>query len=331
MNKEGKVKNVSSFFNWQDVSTVLSVISLAFLLWLFVKSEDEYSINYDIPIEIRNLPSSFILNEEVPKTAKIQIKGQGRSLFKTLLLKRFFPEFKLVLDLERISEEYSFVLNDYFDKYPQKVVIPPSFDISFVEVVNPSSIYISLDEFKEKEVYVKTNMYVKPKLGYTLVGNPEINPEFITITGSRSTVERIEYVTINPDSILDVDENINISFPLGPPLGQVLEYSHKKITYSQTIQKIGERIISEIPVKVLNQDNNMRIFASPQTVSLTVVGGNEFISGLEPSEIEASIDFNNWSESVQFYEIKINAPKDVIDWMDLSPMNIELIATQINN
>ena len=75
----------------------------------------------------------------------------------------------------------------------------------------------------------------------------------------------------------------------------------------------------------------MRIFASPQTVSLTVVGGNEFISRLEPSEIEAIVDFNNWSEGMQFYEIKVNTPKDVIDWMDLSPMNIELIATQINN
>ena len=70
MNKEGKIKNVSSFFNWQDISTALSVTFLAFLLWLFVKSENEYNINYDIPIEIRNLPSSFVLNEEVPKTAK---------------------------------------------------------------------------------------------------------------------------------------------------------------------------------------------------------------------------------------------------------------------
>ena len=46
----------------------------------------------------------------------------------------------------------------------------------------------------------------------------------------------------------------------------------------------------------------MRIFASPQTVSLTVVGGNEFISRLEPSEIAASVEFNNWSEGMQFYD-----------------------------
>ena len=331
MNKEGKIKNVSSFFNWQDISTALSVTFLAFLLWIFVKSEDEYNIYYDIPIEIRNLPSSFVLNEEVPKTARIQIKGQGRSLFKTLLLKRFFPEFKLVLDLERISEEYSFVLNDYFDQYPQKVVIPPSFDISFVEVIHPSLIYISLDEYKEKEVYVKSDIYIKPSLGYVLVGDPVINPKYIKITGSRNIVENIEYVNISPDSILNIDEDINISLPLIPPSGKVLEYSHEKIIFSQSVQKIEERIISEIPVKVLNQDNKLRVFASPQTVSLTVVGGNEFISNLEPSAIEASVDFHSWSEDVQFYEIEINAPEGVIDWMDLSPMNIELIVTQINN
>ena len=47
----------------------------------------------------------------------------------------------------------------------------------------------------------------------------------------------------------------------------------------------GERLFGTdgIRGKVLNQDSNMRIFASPQTVSLTVVGGNEFISRLEPT------------------------------------------------
>ena len=331
MNKEGSIKNISPFFTWHNISTVLSVTFLAFLLWLFVKSEDEYNINSDIPIEIRNLPSSFVLNEEVPKIAKVRIRGQGRSLFKAFLLKRFFPEFKLVLDLERISEEYNFVLNEYFDRYPQKVVIPPSFDISFIEVVHPSSIRINLDEYKEKEVYVKSNIYVKPKLGYVLVGKPLIKPEYINITGARNLVENINYVATNYDSILDVEKNINTFFPLNPPDGQVLEYSHKKIIYKQNIQEISERIISEIPIKVLNQDTQMRIFASPQTVSLTVVGGEEFISNLEPSMIEAIVDFNNWSESKQFYEIKIKTPDDVLDWMDLSPMNIELVVTLKNN
>ena len=86
MNKEEVTKNFSSFFTLQNISRVLSTVFLAFLLWLFVKSEDEYIISSDIPLDIRNLPENFILSEEVPKNAKVQIKGQGRSLFKAFLL-----------------------------------------------------------------------------------------------------------------------------------------------------------------------------------------------------------------------------------------------------
>ena len=94
---------------------------------------------------------------------------------------------------------------------------------------------------------------------------------------------------------------------------------------------ISERIISEIPVKILNPDSTKRIFSSPQTVSLTVIGGVEFISRIEPAEIEVSIDFNSWNKEKQFYEIRVKTQSDVLDWMDLSPKSIELLVTQKNN
>ena len=82
-----------------------------------------------MPIEARNLPARHALTEEVPKYAKVNLRGAGRALFKTIILKKFISDFKLVLDLERISEEYDFILNDYFERYPQKVVIPSNFEV----------------------------------------------------------------------------------------------------------------------------------------------------------------------------------------------------------
>ena len=75
----------------------------------------------------------------------------------------------------------------------------------------------------------------------------------------------------------------------------------------------------------------MRIFTSPQTVSLTVIGGSDFIANMKPIEIEVSVDFKNWDSNQQLYELDVKVPKDVIGWMDLSPKNIELLVTQINN
>ena len=186
MGKGYNLNNFKSFFSLQKIGIRLGAISLASLLWIFVISENIYLIVVDMPVEARNLPARHALKEEVPESAKVRLRGTGRSLFKTILLSRFIPGFKLVLDLERISEEYDFILNDYFERYPQKVSIPSNFDVSYVEVIYPKSIHISLDEYKEKTVLVLPKVQIITAPGFALVGKPMISPNVVKIAGSRN-------------------------------------------------------------------------------------------------------------------------------------------------
>ena len=281
-----------------------------------------------MPIEARNLPARHALTEEVPKNAKVRLRGAGRSLFKTIILKNFISDFKLVLDLERISEEYDFILNDYFERYPQKIVIPSSFEVDYVEVVYPNAIHISLDEYKEKTVNVISNIYLNPAPGYTLVGKPIIEPEKIKIAGSKNIVELINLVKTEADTFNNLTNDFSISIPLNSIRDQLIEYTPKTVLINQEIQSISERIISEIPVQIINENDALQVFVSPQTVSLTVIGGTDYIASLKPNDIYISVDFNNWKSQKQFYELQVNVPKDVMKWMDLSPRNIELIVTR---
>ena len=284
-----------------------------------------------MPIEARNLPARHALTEEVPKNAKVRLRGAGRALFKTIILKSFIPDFKLVLDLERISEEYDFILNDYFERYPQKVVIPSNFEVDYVEVVYPNAVHISLDEYKEKIVNVISNIYLVPAPGYTLVGEPIIDPEKIKIAGSKNIVQLINSVKTESDTINNLTKDISVSVQLNSVRDQLIEYTPKIVNLNQKIQSISERIISEIPVQVINQNNTLQVFVSPQTVSLTVIGGTDYIASLEPNDISISVDFINWKPQKQFYELQVYVPNDVIKWMDLSPRNIELIVTKKSN
>ena len=281
-----------------------------------------------MPIEARNLPARHALTEEVPKNAKVRLKGAGRYLFKTIILKNFISDFKLVLDLERISEEYDFILNDYFERYPQKIVIPSSFEVDYVEVVYPNAIHISLDEYKEKTVNVISNIYLDPAPGYTLVGKPIIEPEKIKIAGSKNIVELINFVKPEADTFNNLTNDFSISVPLNSIRDQLIEYTPKTVLINQKIESISERIISEIPVQIINENHALQVFVSPQTVSLTVIGGTDYIASLKPNDIYISVDFNNWKSQKQFYELQVNVPKDVMKWMDLSPRNIELIVTR---
>jgi len=314
-------KPIESLFG-QKLSLLTGAFGLALLLWIFVVSENEYTLILDLPIEARNLNVQKAHKKEVPPTASVRLRGTGRDLFKSFLLKNY-AGFKLVLDLEGISQEYEFILNEYFEKYPQKVVLPLNYNLSFVEVIHPNRINISLDEYSVKKVPVVSNLHINPAPGFILVGQPIIVPLEIEIAGPKKELALINHVETIYDTI-----NGLISLYKGyteiQSLGRLIEYSSNSIEITLDIQDISERIIADIPVKVINVPDKFRVFPSPQTVSLTIVGGVRRIASLIPEDIKVIIDFNNWNHQKQFYEPKVIIPNNILDWRDISPKNLEI-------
>lgn len=306
----------------QKLSLLIGALGLALLLWIFVVSQNEYTIILDLPIEARNLNVQKAHKEEVPPSASVRLRGTGRDLFKSFLLKNF-GGFKLVLDLEGISKEYEFVLNDYFEKFPQKVVLPLNYNLSFVEVVYPNRIKISLDDYSSKSVPIISNLHIKPAPGFLLVGDQIIRPEKIDIAGPKKDLALINHIETIYDTI-----NGLTSFYSGEiktqSLGRLIKYSTNYVEISLDIQNISERIIADVPVIVVNIPDKIRVFPSPQTVSLTVIGGVNQISNLNPTDIKVIVDFDDWSHLKQFYEPKVSIPKNLLDWRDISPKNVEI-------
>lgn len=300
----------------------LASFGLSLLLWVFVVSENEYTMILDLPIEARNLSEQKAYKKEVPSFASVKLKGTGRDLFKSFLLKKF-AGFKLVLDLEGISQEYEFDLNDYFEKYPKKVVLPLNYNLSFVEVVYPNRITISLDEYQVKSVYVLSNIVVVPDPGYILVGEPEIFPKEVEIAGPKEELKLIEYIETVYDTINGITMPHKGDIFL-KSYGRLIKLSQNKIKLDLDIQAISEMIIADIPVIVINIPENIRVFPSPQTVSLTVVGGINKITSVKPEDIKVVIDFNKWNRQIQFYEPEVIIPDDLLSWKDLSPKNLEI-------
>jgi len=300
----------------------LGAFSLATILWLFVISGDQYTMVIDFPIEARNLNAQKTYLKEVPNYASVMLKGKGRDLFKAFILQKY-AGFKLVLDLEGISQEYEFFLNDYFEKNPRKVVLPSSYKLSFVEVVYPNRIKISLDEIMKKTVPVSSNLLISLKDGYTQVGLIIFNPDSVSIVGPKAELDRINDINTIEDTLTDLTFAFNSELNLILP-NRLINCSHTEVQYYLDIQQISERIIVDIPVKVINKVKGIRVFPSPQTVSLTVIGGAIQISRIKSNDIVVNVDFNSWSIEKNFYEPQVSFPFDILDWRDLSPRTIEL-------
>ena len=315
-----KIDFFTSFF--KNIAFPVGAFLLAMLLWLFVVSGDQYTMMLDLPIEARNLNSQKTYLEEVPGYASVILKGKGRDLFKSYILQNY-SDIKLVLDLDGISQEYEFILNDYFEKNPRKVVIPPSHNVSFIEVVYPNRINIRLDEIMEKKVPIISNIRSLVKDGYLQIGNTQFEPDSLIIIGPKVELNKINEVHTAKDTLFNLSKSIRGTIDLISQ-NRLIKFPLRKINYFLDVQQISERIIVDIPVNVINKVRGIRVFPSPQTVSLTVVGGVNQIADIEPNDISVIVDFKSWKLEKNFYIPKIAVPFDILNWKDLSPRTIEL-------
>ena len=222
-----------NFFNlfFKNIFFPIGAFLLAVLLWLFVISGNEYTMMLDVPIEARNLNSQKTYLEEVPSHASVILKGEGRDLFKSYLLQKY-SDFKLVLDLDGISQEYEFILNEYFEKNPQKVVIPSSYNVSFVEVVYPNRIKISLDEIMQKKVPIISNILAFVKDGYVQIGETKFSPDSLTLVGPRVELDKINEMHTIKDTLFDLSSTLKGKIDLIKK-SRLIKYSLDKVSFSK--------------------------------------------------------------------------------------------------
>ena len=297
---------------------------IACVFWFFIKSEETYTVNLDIPLVARNLQEQKTYREEVPESIFITLKGTVRSFIWLRVFKNFYNnDFKAVIDLSSITDEYNFELDSYYKDNTEKIVLPTSLDLEFVEVLNPRNIQIKLQRYLVKKVPVESQILVFTEAGYIALEG-QFSPDSISIGGPEEAVNAIEFLQTEKDTLLNLISSVENEWVVLAP-SKLVSYDPKKVSGFINVQPISETIVTGIPVQLINKPNDVNVFVNPATVSLTIVGGLEQIADILPEDINVIIDFDYWNSDKQFYSPSIKLPEYLIEWKDLSPNNLEIL------
>jgi len=316
--------------NTNQIKRLLYSFVIAFIFWFFIKSEDTYSVTTSIPLVARNLQEQKTYKEEVPESIIVSLKGSGRAFIWLRFFDNFYEDYKAVIDLSSIADEYNFELDQYYKNNPEKIVLPTSLDLEFVEVISPRNIKINLDQYLVKKVPIMSEIMVTTSAGYIQVGEV-FSPDSISIGGPQEIVDTIDFVKTQKDTLVDLVSSVESEFLIINP-DRVVDFDPKKVKGFINIQPISETIVTGIPVKLINKPNDINVFVNPATVSLTIVGGLDQIAKIGSSDIEVLINFEkSWSPDKQFYSPEVKIPDSILEWKDLSPNNLEiLVIKEIN-
>ena len=297
---------------------------IAFVFWFFIKSEDSYLVTQKIPLVARNLQEQKTYKEEVPDYIVVTMRGSGRSFIWLTFFENFYDDYKAILDLSSIADEYNFDLNSYYRQNPTKIVLPSSLDLEFIEVVSPRNIVINLDQYLVKKVPIRSQLFISTEAGYVKVGDPLFLPDSINIGGPQEIVDGIKFVNTEKDTFLNLNVSIENELSIINP-NKLVDFDPKKVQGYIDIQPISETIITSIPVNLINKPNDVEVFVNPSTVSLTIIGGLNQVANTLPEEILVTIDFREWKPDKQFYSPKIDIPGNLFKWENLSPNNLEIL------
>ncbi|MFH1759824.1 MAG: CdaR family protein [bacterium] len=263
---------------------------LAVLLWLHITTENIFTKDISVPLEIINVPENLRIANRVPDTAVVSVTAQGKDLisfkFSDAVIyihaqdaKYGEYEYEIKHDLENIS-----FLNF------QKVAVK--------RIKSPNKITVVFDSKYKRTVLIKPDISVNLIKDYTMVGNISAKPESVTVLGPRSVVSAIDNIPTKNVVLDGVKKDTSFYvFLKKPEVGSIM-LSPNKIRVSFQVEKMQKQVISNIAVQLINAPKGSRLGLTPPTVSILIAGAYSRVEKVSanPSMISAVIDYNRFFE-----------------------------------
>ncbi len=261
----------------RQLQTKLLMLVMAFLIWLFVRTDQETTVVLTLPVQVQMdfLPDHVILEEPLSQVS-VTFEGRGRSLLNFALFSG--GEYRLVPES---PEERSHTVST------SNLVLEGDPDITVLNI-SPALLRLRLDERIEREVPIELRARVLPAEDFLLTGPVDWQPRRVRVSGARSFVDTLsavstEAVTMNKIK-RDPDRRLRLESPFE---GAVL--SRPEVLVTAPVEKRVRKTIENVQLVVSNLPDSLEVF--PMSLNLVLEAGEQQLEGIRAEDIRAELDY----------------------------------------
>ncbi len=312
--------------NWKNsqfhknYKTIIASVLLAFLLWFMVKMNKVYEYSLDIPIHYINIDSDKIF--KYPQFQQVRVGFVGKGLD---LLRLPFYHLEYQIDLS------GFPMHTELDlaAHPEYVKFPGELQVSVKSVIRPRMLTIELDQKVERKLPVKVVYRIQTPPGYLLAG-VQPDPDSVLVIGPAAYFREAREMFTVKKEFPPRERPFTVEFPIQKPEKFYTEIHPEKVRVRFDIQRLAERLISDVPVEVVNVPRNMRVIPLPSTAAIYVKGGEKLLAELTPDDFKIRIDFRrDWHPGTRTVKADIITQADIL-YVESRPSRFELIVQKVN-
>lgn len=308
-----------SIKNNKKLHVFLLFLILAFVFWMLIKLSVTYTSSVEINLSYTDVPKNKMLQTEPKSKVKVTLNAVGFTL-----LKYKFSKKEVEVSLKNIKKKSSttyYLLSANVLKSVDK-----SFAKSVVTDIDPDTLYFELGKSISKKVKVESDVSIQYKTGYHLSGELEIEPAYITISGPKSQVDSIIYVTTKELKLTNVYDTISTKAAiLMNDKFSKLSYSETEVSVNGKVEKFTERTL-EVDVKVNNVPKAYRISTFPSKVKVVFQIGLSDFNKINEKDFEVVCDYRLIeSDAIDYLIPKIKSKPNFVGSVKIIPNKIEFL------
>lgn len=298
----------------KTIKPLIGSILVSLMLWFMVTTSKEYTTQINIPLKISRVAFGKTLMEPIPNNINIEIKGSGQSIIALYLYDAQFT-----LALPEINKSQTIQLSQYLNFLD----IPARLGLNVTKIIEPSSLDLKVDNFKRTLKPVRFAGKLIPEPGYVLL-DTIYSQDSLTVSGPETLIDNINFISTQPIVYNEKKYPFQDVNSIQSPDSELVFINPKEISVEFDIQRIVERVVYEVPIKIKNVPKKLTVESMPSSFSLRIKGGEKIVEKLEVTEIIAEIDYaSQYKPEREEYAVSIKVPKN-ISWLESSPKTFKL-------
>ncbi|MFH0922102.1 MAG: hypothetical protein V1913_17290 [Fibrobacterota bacterium] len=302
-------------FLLQGLSLRLIAFLCALLLWIYVTLNKKYDAILDVPLRLANIPEALAPAGPLPGVAKVVVAGRGRQL---LMLKYAAAELRLDCSAARRGPQTFPLTRDNVELYGAGAA-------SVVHIKSPESVTVLFDARVNKEVTVVAVLDASPAGGRILVGEPEVLPAAVVLSGPRCNTAAIDTLSTETLVLPRLRDDTVVVAAVRVPAQSGLSVSPESVLVRIRVETVVKRTLTGIPVRLTGAPEKAPGSLDVKTVSLVVAGPEQEVKGLSPDLVNVFVRYTRFSEEgLTEVEPSVSIVGNV-QWSNLEPKKVRLV------
>jgi YbbR domain-containing protein len=261
----------------------LKLLSLSFALGLFAfvyGQQDEQLRTVPVAVVLRPPAegSDRELMTQIPADIHVTLRGPARAIDR--LIQEGMPPIEL--DLRQGNKEQITFEESMFQ-------LPPDTKIT---IIDPPGIDLDWEDIVSRQLPIQASISGQPASGYVVKGEPDVEPQQITVRGPRSLVEVMQSGRLAPFDVSGLSEGVHRRrIALDAPPARVKWIGPSSVNVAVTVgRRLAEARFENRPVEVVGVAGG---FTAPRTVDVSVFGPPEVVRALKADQVVPRADLKS--------------------------------------